>query len=112
EKPPFDEHRIGATLGGPVLRDRVHFFAAYERDTVHNSRIIALPPSNVLAATENGVFPAEATDGLGTLRFDERLSSAQALSVRYNDEDQLSLRSAPVVSSDTSQVDSFNRSHS
>ena len=23
-KPPFDEHRIGASLGGPVLRDRSH----------------------------------------------------------------------------------------
>ena len=112
EKPPFDEHRIGATLGGPVLRDRVHFFAAYERDTVNNSRIIALPPSNVLAATENGVFPAGAIDGLATLRLDGRLNGTHALSIRYNDENQRSLRSAAVVTSDTSQVDSFNRSHS
>jgi hypothetical protein len=55
DKPPFDEHRIGGTFGGPVVRGRTHFFGAYERDTVNNSRIIALPPSNLLA-TENGVF--------------------------------------------------------
>ena len=33
EKPPFDEHRLGATAGGPLARDRSHLFAAYERDT-------------------------------------------------------------------------------
>jgi carboxypeptidase family protein len=112
EKPPFDEHRIGGTLGGPVLRDRAHFFGAYERDTVNNSRIIALPPSNVLAATENGIFPARATDGLATLRLDHHLNTTHALSIRYNDENQRSLRSAANVTSDTNQLDSFNRSHS
>lgn len=109
---PFDEQRFGVTFGGPVVRDRAHFFGSYELDTVHNSRIIALPPSNVLAATENGIFPADATDRLATLRFDERLNPRHGLSVRYNGENQRSLRSAAIVTSDTSQVDSLNRSHS
>ena len=112
EKPPFDEHRLGGTFGGPVVRGRTHFFGAYERDTINNSRIIALPPSNVLAATENGVFPAASHDVLSTLRLDHRLNAEHALSIRYNNENQRSLRSAAVVTSDTSQVDTFNRSHS
>ena len=112
DKPPFDEHRFGGTFGGPVVRARTHFFVAHERDTINNSRIIALPPANVLAATENGVFPAESHDVLSTLRLDHRLNTKHALSIRYNDENQRSLRSAAVVTSDTSQVDTFNRSHS
>jgi hypothetical protein len=112
DKPPFDGHRFGGTFGGPVVRARTHFFGAYERDTVNNSRIIALPPGNVLAATENGVFPAASHDALSTLRLDHRLNTGHALSIRYNHENQESLRSAAVVTSDTSQVDTFNRSHS
>jgi hypothetical protein len=109
---PFDDQRFGGTFAGPVVRDRSHFFAGYERDTINNSRIIALPPANVLAATENGVFPAESNDGLGTLRLDHRVNKAHSLSIRYNTEHQRSLRAADRVTSDTSQVDSFNRSHS
>ena len=112
EKSPFDEHRLGGTFGGPVVRGRTHFFGAYERDTINNSRIIALPPNNVLAASENGVFPAASHDVLSTVRLDHRLNAQHALSIRYNNENQRSLRSAAVVTSDTSQVDTFNRSHS
>ena len=95
-----------------MVRGRTHFFGAYERDTINNSRIIALPPNNVLAATENGVFPAASHDVLSTVRLDHRLNAEHALSIRYNNEDQRSPPSAAVVTSDTSQVDTFNRSHS
>ena len=74
DKPPFDEHRIGGSFGGPIARDRSHFFAAYERDDASTARIIALPPANPLAATENGVFPAQSTEGLTTLRLDHRVN--------------------------------------
>ena len=111
-KVPFDEHRIGGSVGGPVVRDRSHFFAVYEEDSVDNVRIIALPPSNPLAATENGLFPAESDDRMATLRFDQRFESPLTLSVRYNHEDQRSLRTNISPSSDTNQTDVFNRSHS
>jgi hypothetical protein len=112
DKPPFDEHRIGGSAGGPAVRDRSHFFAAVEQDTVHNVRIIALPPTNVLAATENGLFPAESNDRMMTLRLDHRISAPHALSLRYNGENQRSLRANLTPSSDTNQTDVLNRSHS
>jgi hypothetical protein len=30
-EPEFDIHQFGATLGGPIVRDRAHYFASYER---------------------------------------------------------------------------------
>jgi Carboxypeptidase regulatory-like domain/TonB dependent receptor-like, beta-barrel len=111
-KPPFSEHRVGGSVGGPVARDRTHFFAAYEQDIVNNVRIIALPPTNPLAATENGVFPARADDRMATLRLDHRFASARALSLRYNQEHQRLLRANATPTSDTNQTDVFNRSHS
>jgi len=112
EKPPFSETRVGASAGGPLVRNRTHAFGAYERDAVDNVRVIELPPSNILAASENGVFPATATDAMATLRLDHRLSPGNALSLRYNGETLRSERSAAVVTSDSSQVDVVNRSHS
>src|SRR6185503_7839760 len=56
--PPFDAHRVGGSAGGPIARNRTHFFAAIEQDNVNNVRIIALRPTHPLAATENGIFPA------------------------------------------------------
>ena len=47
-KPPFNEYRLGASFGGPLLRDRTHFFGTYERDRVDTVRIIALPFLNPL----------------------------------------------------------------
>ena len=112
EKPPFDEHRLGATAGGPLARDRSHVFAAIERDRVHNVRIIALPSINPLASTENGVFPAESDDTMATLRVDHRLTPAHGLSFRYNGENLRLRRANATVLSDSSQTDVFNRSHS
>jgi len=111
-KPPFDEHRVGGSAGGPIARNRTHFFAAIEQDNVNNVRIIALPPTNPLAATENGIFPAESDDRMDTLRVDHRISGSHALSIRYNHEDQQSLRANVAPTSDSNQTDVFNRSHS
>ena len=83
-----------------------------EEDAVDNVRIIALPVSNPLAATENGVFPAGSDDRMATLRLDHRLATQQTLSVRYNHEDQRSLRTNMSPASDTNQTDVFNRSRS
>ncbi len=107
---PFDEQRVGATIGGPLVRDRSHFFAAFEGDNVDNVRLIALPASNPLAATENGVFPAASDNRTVAARLDHRLGAAQTLSLRYGFDFQQSLRSLLAPTSDSSQVDTRNRS--
>src|SRR4029078_11485226 len=57
-QPPFDEQRVGVTVGGPIIRDRTHFFATYERDNLDTVRIIALPAANPFA-TGNRTFPVD-----------------------------------------------------
>ena len=108
---PFDEQRGGAAIGGPLVRDRSHFFTAFEADNVDTVRLIALAPSNPLAATENGVFPAASDNRTVAARLDHRLGSAQTLSLRYGSDSQQTLRSLLAPTSDSSQVDTRNRSH-
>lgn len=39
EKSPFLENNFGATLGGPILKDRTHFFFSYEGERFTNQAI-------------------------------------------------------------------------
>jgi hypothetical protein len=111
-QPPFTEYRLGGSFGGRLVRDRTHFFGSYERDRVDTVRIIALPPANPFARDNNGTFPATIDNQTGILRLDHRINPAQSMALRYGFDRQVSLRSAESVSSDTSQVDIRNRSHS
>jgi hypothetical protein len=68
EKPPFSKNQFGASLGGPVLRDRAFFFANYEgvRQTLGQTRVVTVPDMNARQGlipingvlTNVGVHPA------------------------------------------------------
>jgi hypothetical protein len=112
QNPPFDEQRLGVTMGGPLVRDRTHLFGAFERDRVDTVRIIAHPPTSPSAARENGVFPAESDERMAVLRADHRISPAHTAFLRYAHDDATSIRINGSPSSDSSQVDTFSRAHS
>jgi hypothetical protein len=111
DNPPFDKQRVGGSAGGPLVRNRSHFFVSYERENADTVRVVALPPNNPFAARENGVFPAAADSHMVSGRLDHRLGVGHFLSVRYASDSQKSLR-ANAGGSDSSQVDILNRSHS
>ena len=111
ENPPFDKQRVGGSIGGPLIRDRSHFFASYERENADTVRVVALPPNNPFATRENGVFPAEADSHMASARLDHRFGVGHFFSARYASDNQKSLR-ANAGGSDSSQVDILNRSHS
>jgi len=111
-KLPYDEQRGGGSFGGPIARDRSHFFASYERDNVDSVRLIALPASNPFAGRENGRFPAATDNQMGSARIDHRLGGTGLLSARYALDLQQSRRYSTQAFSDSSQVDVVNRSHS
>ena len=56
-KPPFSLKRFSGTLGGPVIHDKTHFFAAIEYVNQSSVTIIALPTVNPFAPTYNGIYP-------------------------------------------------------
>ncbi|MFN8061621.1 MAG: TonB-dependent receptor [Vicinamibacterales bacterium] len=109
--PPFDQQRVGGTLGGPIKASRTHFFGAYEYNNVDTVKIISLPASNPFAARENGVFPSGQSNHNLAFKLDHRLNDHHSLMVRYARDDQESLRSGS-VSSDTQQTNDFNRADS
>jgi hypothetical protein len=74
---PFDEKQTGFTFGGPIVRDRAHFFAAYEYQT-----------RSITATPNTGVpqFDVDVNNGiqrkLPSMRVDLQLSNAHRLFVR------------------------------
>ena len=111
ENPPFDKQRVGGSIGGPLIRDRSHFFASYERENADTVRVVALPPNNPFATRENGVFPAQADSHMASARLDHQFGAGHFFSARYASDNQKSLR-ANAGGSDSSQVDILNRAHS
>ena len=108
---PFDKQWVGGSIGGPLVRNRSHFFVSYEREHTDTFRVLALPPANPFAASENGVFPAETNNHVASARLDHRFGVAHFISARYASDSQKTLR-ANAGGSDSSQVDIHNRSHS
>lgn len=99
EKPPFRRKNTGATLGGPVQRNKTFFFAAVEYIKRNESDITTItdeavrtinsvlasrpiPGSNVKSIS-NGVFPVDRIDTLASLKVDHSLSSRDNLMFRY-----------------------------
>ena len=111
-KPPFDEQRLGGTLGGPLARNRTHLFGTYESDSVDTVRIIALPASSPFASRENGVFPATSDDRMAVLKLDHRFSPAHSTILRHAYAWQSINRLNGSPTSDTSQIDTFSGAHS
>jgi Carboxypeptidase regulatory-like domain len=82
-KPPFNQTRVGGSFGGPIARNRTHYFAAAEHLDVNATTITSLPATNPFAAQENGVYATPSRDDMVTVRLDHRANSAHALLVRY-----------------------------
>jgi hypothetical protein len=78
-KQPYDRKQYGASLGGPIIKDKIHFFATYEKTDRKTSYNVNSP---VLA--ENGqsiALPFQ--DNLLTAKITDNLSPKQYLQVRY-----------------------------
>ncbi len=99
EKPPFRRKNSGATLGGPLARNRTFFFAAVEYIKRNESDITTIPESavatiNSVLATRpipnagvrsitTGAFPVDRIDTLASLRLDHSVGVNDSLMFRY-----------------------------
>jgi hypothetical protein len=80
-KQPYERKQYGASLGGPIVRDKAHFFATWEKTERDISYTIAT--GGVLPSLDGQSIPAPFTDELGTAKVTYDISAKQYLQVRY-----------------------------
>jgi hypothetical protein len=84
-KSPFSQQRYGGFLGGPIVRDRMFYFGAYEGLRQRETSVVSSP---LVPASEREV-PTTEDGGQYFVKSDSHLSDAHALSVRYRAEKNL-----------------------
>jgi hypothetical protein len=81
-KPNFNRSQYGGTFGGPIVRDRIHFFQSAEGLDLHqfDTVVVALPQ---YYGNLNGVFPSPETNRMSFTRTDVQLTPRQSFFARY-----------------------------
>src|SRR6266550_1779535 len=81
-KPNFSRHQFGAAIGGPIVRDKIHFFQAAERlkNNLYDNVFVRLPQ---FYGSLNGVFPSPEYNNMSFTRGDWQIDQKQNLFVRY-----------------------------
>jgi hypothetical protein len=89
-KPDTEVNDMTATLGGPVVRDRWHFFGAYEfvdRSLITGNQVITVSPAAAqelgIALPSSGVIPADQRVNFGFGKTDYQINASNRLAVRY-----------------------------
>jgi hypothetical protein len=96
-KDPFTQAQYGASLGGPLKRDRTFFFSNFEQTRLNNATVITVSPATVAAVNarleqigyagpriSTGVTPTGFDTTNFLFRLDHRLSERNQLTARYN----------------------------
>jgi hypothetical protein len=78
-KPPLREHRNGVTVGGPVLKNRLFYFAGLERFSNASSNVV-----RSTFASANGTFPSTVDQTLALVKADIAASPLQRFRLRYS----------------------------
>ncbi len=81
DKQPYKRDQYGASLGGPIVQDKAHFFATYEKTKRETSYTIGT--DGVLPALDGTSIPTPFKDELATAKVSADLSATQLLQVRY-----------------------------
>ena len=86
-KPPTDVNVFTIDAGGPIARDRTHYFAGFEnaRRDFSGGRVITISPANAaaLGLDEPAYMPAEGDTKFAIGKIDHQLAQNHRLSVRY-----------------------------
>jgi len=89
-KPDTEVNDLTGTVGGPVLRDKTHFFGAYEfvdRSLITGGQVITVTPANAsrlgITLPASGVIPANQSVNFGFGKVDHQFTQNHRLSARY-----------------------------
>ncbi len=105
EAPPFEQQRFGATLGGPILRNRLFFFAGLENMVTDSSEVLGV--SNYWR--QNGVTDTSVPTGVDVgsylIKTDWQAGARHRMTFRYTNTDKSdlgrSLSSSPLDTRET-----------
>ncbi|HVF28754.1 MAG TPA: TonB-dependent receptor, partial [Pyrinomonadaceae bacterium] len=95
EKPPFSRQEFGGSLGGPIVRDKLFFFGAFERFRERSNNFTPAARAAQLAAIPGAEPAAEIplpyNDTLFTIKADHNISDRQTMFYRYAQQNQNSI---------------------
>src|SRR3982750_2377286 len=79
-KQDYRRHQFGGSIGGPILKDRAHFFAAIERTQQDTTQSVS---TEGLFPTQDGAYGSPYPETLFTGKATSNVSPSQYLTVRY-----------------------------
>ncbi len=79
----FNQRQLGITFGGPVVKDKMHFFGTFEQHLLAQDQVIVTK----IPKFDAGRYPNDATRRLWTLRLDWQLARDQRLFMRTSKND-------------------------
>ena len=93
---PMDQQQWGASVGGPLRRDRTFFFSNVERKVLDQTGVVSIAPGNVATINQRltevayqglpvstGIYPNPVHSANLMGKVDHQFSGADQLSVRY-----------------------------
>jgi hypothetical protein len=80
DKQDYKRNQFGGSFGGPIRKDKWHFFAAAERTQQNTTQVV---DTSGLFPDKNGVFAVPYRENLITAKTTVNLNTNQYLSVRY-----------------------------
>jgi outer membrane receptor protein involved in Fe transport len=114
DKQEYRRNQFGGSFGGPIAKDRAHFFGAIERTQQDTKQVVN---TEGLFPDKDGVFDVPYRETLGTGKVTANLTAAQYLSVRYGRNTNSQPYGAAVVNTvdnwgdSTNKLNSFNINH-
>jgi outer membrane receptor protein involved in Fe transport len=114
EAQPYERYQFGGSLGGPIVRNRAHYFGAYERTHQDTKQIV---DTLGIFPAEEGIFDVPVRQHLFTGKLTAILGPQQYLAVRYGrDHNTQPIGAAPTIAhsawaTTTNSFDSINVNH-
>jgi hypothetical protein len=85
--PVYNRNQYGFDIGGPILKDKLHYYGAFERTQQTTSYTLFVPGSAAADfSAVTGTFRTPGHDQMLTLRLDDDLTRNQQMFVRYAQE--------------------------
>ena len=79
-KGDYRKHQYGASLGGPIIKDKTHFFAAFERIQQDTTQAVS---TKGLFPDKDGAFAVPYRENMAVAKLTHQLSPDHYLSLRY-----------------------------